>query len=90
MKIASEAAGLKELKAKHASKSIRTEWRRPKSLLCLLVLCLEPKTRKGLSAKWQGPYEIKKQVGIATYILNVGHGQTKHRHCNALKPYLPE
>ena len=54
------------------------------------VLCREPKKKRGLSAVWQGPFTIKKRLGLATYLLDVGRGRTKRRHRNALKVYLPE
>ena len=54
------------------------------------VLCLEPKKKRGLSEVWQGPFVIKKRLGLATYLLYVGNGRTRRRHRNALKVYLPE
>ena len=54
------------------------------------VLSLEPKKTKGLSAKWAGPFPILKKLGNLTYLLDTGHGRTRKRHRNALKPYEPE
>ena len=33
---------------------------------------------------------VKKRLGLATYLLDVGNGRTWRRHRNALKVYLPE
>ena len=93
MQIASEAAGLTELKAKQQSKRYQDE--KKKAVESTLqpgtfVLCLEPKHKHGLSAKWQGPYSVKRRLGVATYLLDLGHGREKKRHRNALKVYAPE
>lgn len=53
-------------------------------------MCLEPKKKRGLSAKWLGPYPILKKLGHLTYLLDVGNKQTRKRHRNSLKVYLPE
>ena len=83
---------MKDHKAKLNSKAYQDDKRKAKESILELgthVLCREPKKKRGLSAAWQGPYLIKKRLGLATYLLDVGHGRTKRRHINALELYQP-
>ena len=93
MKMAQEVAGDKDHKAKLSSKAYQDEKKKAEESTLepgTHVLCREPKKKRGLSAVWQGPFTIKKRLGLATYLLDVGRGWTKRRHRNALKVYLPE
>ena len=93
MKMAQEVAGDKDHKAKLSSKAYQDEKKKAEESTLepgTHVLCREPKKKRGLSAVWQGPFTIKKRLGLATYLLDVGRGRTKRRHRNALKVYLPE
>ena len=51
------------------------------------VLCLEPKKKRGLSAVWQGPFVVKKGLGLATYLLDVGNERTRRMRtrCTCLR-----
>ena len=91
MKLAQDVAGKKDNKAKLESKAYQDNRKRAEESLLepgTSVLCLEPKKRRGLSAVWQGPFVVKKRLGLATYLLDVGSGRTRRRHRNALKVYL--
>ena len=93
MKMAQEVAGDKDHKAKLSSKAYQDQKKKAEESTLepgTHVLCREPKKKRGLSAVWQGPFTIKKRLGLATYLLDVGRGRTKRRHRNALKVYLPE
>ena len=93
MQLAQQVAGETDQHAKDASKIYQDH--KKKTVEQPLspgdyVLCLEPKKKKGLSAKWAGPFQILKKLGNLTYLLDTGHGRTRKRHRNALKPYKPD
>lgn len=90
MKLAQDAAGKKDHQAKLDSKAYQDNRKRAEESVLepgTFVLCLEPKKRRGLSAMWQGPFVVKKRLGLSTYLLDVGRGQTRRRHRNILKVY---
>ena len=90
---AQDVAGKRDHEAKLASKAYQDGRKKAEESVLepgTYVLCLEPKRSRGLSAKWQGPFQVKKRLGLATYLIDVGHNQTRRRHRNALKVYLPE
>ena len=93
MQLAQQAAGDTDQQAKENSKSYQDKKRKAvESPLSPgdYVLCLEPKKKRGLSARWAGPYPVLKKLGNLTYLLDAGKGRTRKRHQNALKLYQPE
>jgi len=93
MQLALEASGSREHQAKLSSKAYQDAKKKARESTLepgTLVLSREPKKKRGLTAVWQGPYPVKEQRGLATYLLDVGHGRTRRRHRNALKVYEPE
>ena len=76
MKMAQDVAGKRDHEAKLASKAYQDGRKKAEESVLepgTYVLCLEPKRSRGLSAKWQGPFQVKKRLGLATYLIDVGH-----------------
>ncbi len=73
VKIAQEVTGEKDHKAKLSSKALTCYVLRAWHLRAM-------SKKRGLYSVWQGSFTINKRLGLATYLLDVGHGQTKRRH----------
>ena len=62
MKMAQDVAGKRDHEAKLASKAYQDGAEESVLEPGTYVLCLEPKRSRGLSAKWQGPFQVKKRL----------------------------